>query len=455
MPTADPTELIGNTPIIQLTQFDTGPCELFVKLECQNPGGSIKDRIGLSMIRAAEQQGRLGGDKKHLIEATAGNTGLSLALVAAQRGYRLTLVIPDKMSQEKIFHLRALGAEVVMTRSDVEKGHPEYYQDVAKRIAEETGAYLVNQFENPANPLAHETGTGPEILAQMGGNVDAIVCGVGSGGTMTGLSKFFTRAQPACEMVLADPVGSILVDYIKTGKLGKAGSWAVEGIGEDFIPKICDLSAVKAAYSISDAESLDTARELLKRTGILGGSSSGTLLAAALRYCKDQKTKKRVVTFVCDSGNKYLSKMYNDFWMLDMGFIKRPQHGDLRDVMTRTHASNSVVFVTAQDTLLTAYGRMKVYDVSQLPVMDSGKMVGIVDESDLLLAAVQNEANFRKPVAGVMSTRLTTVSIKTPMADLLPIYEQGFVPIVKDEAGEFMGLVTKIDLLNYLRRRLS
>jgi cystathionine beta-synthase len=455
MPTTDLTELIGNTPMVQVTQFDTGHCELFLKLECQNPGGSIKDRIGLSMIRAAERDGKLGGNQRHLIEATAGNTGLSLALVAAQRGYKMTLVIPDKMSQEKIFHLRALGADVITTRSDVEKGHPEYYQDMARRIADETGAFLVGQFENPANPLAHETGTGPEIFAQMGGNIDAMVCGVGSGGTMTGLSRFFERAAPTCEMVLADPKGSILTEYIQTGKFGKAGSWVVEGIGEDFIPKVCDLSRVKHAYTVTDKESLDTARDLLKKTGILGGSSSGTLIAAALKYCRDQKTKKRVVTFVCDSGNKYLSKMFNDYWMLDNGFTEREVYGDLRDVIGRKHKDRAVVTVSPDNSLLTAYGRMKVYDVSQVPVMQGGKIVGIIDESDILLAAIPSEANFSKKVESVMSIRLTTVKLQASLNDLLPIYAQGFVPIVVDEQGEFVGLATRIDLLNYLRRRMA
>jgi cystathionine beta-synthase len=454
VPTADLSSLIGNTPMVELTQFDVGQCRLFLKLELQNPGGSIKDRIGLSMILAAEKEGKLGGDKRHLIEATAGNTGLSLALVAAQRGYKLTLVIPDKMSQEKIFHLRALGVEIVTTRSDVGKGHPEYYQDIAKRLSEETGAYLVNQFENPANPQAHEESTGPEIFEQMKGDVDAVVVGVGSGGTLTGLSRYFGKVKPSLEMVLADPKGSILAEYIKSGKLELPGSWVVEGIGEDFIPKVCDLSQVKAAYTIGDQESLDTARDLLKKTGILAGSSSGTLLSAALRYCRDQKTKKNVVTFACDSGNKYLSKMFNDFWMLDMGFTKRSAHGDLRDVIGRKHADKAVITVAPSDTLLVTYGRMKLNDVSQLPVIDKGKIVGLVDESDILLSVMQSEAKFKEPVSSVMSTQLTTVPLNTPVADLLPIYTRGFVPIVV-ENGDFVGLVTKIDLLNFLRRKMA
>src|SRR5512132_2947109 len=199
-PVAGALDLVGQTPMVRVRRLDTGPCELFLKLESANPGGSIKDRIGLSMIAAAERDGRLGPDRRHLVEATAGNTGLGLALVAAQRGYRLTLVIPDKMSREKVLHLKALGAEVVMTRSDVGKGHPDYYQDLAERIARERGGFYVNQFANPANPAAHEATTGPEIFRQMEQRVDAVVCGVGSGGTITGLSRYFARVAPAVEI---------------------------------------------------------------------------------------------------------------------------------------------------------------------------------------------------------------------------------------------------------------
>jgi cystathionine beta-synthase len=454
-PPATPLDLIGNTPMVKVTRLDTGPCELFLKLESHNPGGSIKDRIGLSMIRAAEDAGLVGPSQKKLVEATAGNTGLGLALVAAVKGYELTLVMPDKMSQEKIAHLRAMGAKVVMTRSDVGKGHPQYYQDVAQRLAKETGAFYVNQFENPANPKAHEEGTGPEIAKQLGNELDAMVVGVGSGGTLTGLANAFKKLMPRCEMVLADPKGSVLADYIATGKLGQAGSWVVEGIGEDFIPSICDLSSVKKAYTIPDVESLETARELLKKEGILAGSSSGTLLAAALRYCREQTTKKRVCTFVCDSGNKYLSKMFNDYWMIDQGFIKRETRGDLRDVISRRYADNAVVTVAPDDTLLTAHARMKLYDVSQLPVMEQGRLAGIIDESDLLFATVDDETKLKLPVREVMVTRLRlkTVPVNTPVRELMPMLDNGFVPIVMD--GEtFVGLVTRMDVLNHLRRRL-
>jgi cystathionine beta-synthase len=446
---------IGNTPLIEVQRMDTGPCRLFLKLENQNPGGSIKDRIGKSMIEAAEQDGRLqpGGA---IIEATAGNTGLGLALVAAQKGYRLIIVVPDKMAQEKIFHLKALGAEVMLTRSDVGKGHPEYYQDMAERIAGEIGAFHVNQFANPANPLAHYTTTGPEIWAQMEHDLDAIVCGIGSGGTINGLSRFFAEVAPEAEMILADPEGSILANYVETGEISEeVGSWVVEGIGEDFLPPNADLSRTKIAYTITDKESLDTARELLAKEGILAGSSSGTLIAAALRYCRAQETPKRVVTFVCDSGNKYLSKMYNDFWMIDQGFIEREQRGDLRDLISRRHAEHATVFVAPEDTLLIAYGRMKLYDISQLPVMDGqDRLAGIIDESDILLEVMRDEARFKQPVSSAMISKIETIQADTRIEDLLPIFRADHVPIVMD-GEKFLGLITRIDLLNYLRRKMK
>jgi cystathionine beta-synthase len=447
-------DLIGNTPLVEVTRFDTGPCTLFLKLESQNPGGSIKDRIGRSMIEAAERDGRLkpGGT---VVEATAGNTGLGLALVARAKGYRVVLVVPDKMSSEKVLHLKALGAEVHTTRSDVGKGHPEYYQDYAARLAREIpDAFFADQFNNPDNPAAHERTTGPEIWQQTGERVDAIVVGVGSAGTIAGLTHFFRRVAPQVEFVLADPLGSILADYVTKGTHGEAGSWAVEGIGEDFVPPIADLSAVKRAYSIPDEESFATARELLRREGILGGSSTGTLLAAALRYCREQATPKRVVTFVCDTGTRYLSKVYNDQWMLDQGLLRRLALGDLRDLISRRFDEGSVVSVGPQDTLLTAFQRMRLADVSQLPVLDAGRLAGVIDESDLLLKVHDRPELFRSPVESAMTTKLETIAPGGSLKDLEAILDRGLVAMVADEHG-FYGLVTRFDLLNHLRRNLA
>jgi cystathionine beta-synthase len=448
-------DLIGNTPMVEITRLDAGPCRLFVKLESQNPGGSIKDRVGRAMIEAAERDGRLkpGGT---LIEATAGNTGLGLALVASLKGYRLILVIPDKMSQEKIFHLRALGAEVMVTRSDVGKGHPDYYQDMAERIAREIpGSVYVNQFANPANPQAHEETTGPEILAQMEGRIDAMVCGVGSGGTITGLGRFFARAAPQAEMVLADPEGSVLAAYVKTGHMPQeVGSWLVEGIGEDFIPPVADLSRVRKSYSIPDREAFLTCRDLLAREGILAGTSSGTLVAAALRYCREQTGPKRVATLICDSGSKYLSKVYNDFWMIDQGFIAEEKHGDLTDLIARQHGRRDTITVKPDDTLLTAYGRMKANDVSQLPVVDGEHIVGILDEEDILIRVFDHEDRFRDKAASAMTRKLQAIAPGAPLSELLEIFKRGHVAIVA-EGDKLLGLITRIDLLNYLRRRMK
>jgi cystathionine beta-synthase len=445
--------MIGRTPLLEAGRLDTGPCQLFLKLENQNPGGSIKDRVGLYLIEQAERDGRIkpGGT---LIEATAGNTGLGLALVAGQKGYKLMLVIPDKMSQEKIFHLRAMGAEVVMTRSDVHKGHPEYYQDYAARLATEIpNSLYVNQFGNDANPRAHEETTAPEIWEQMGQKLDAVVCGVGTGGTVTGFSRFFARTAPNVEIVLADPVGSIYANYAKTGQVsGGSRAWLVEGIGGDAIPKVADLSRVSSAYTIPDAEAFHTCRELLRKEGIIAGTSTGTLLAAALRYCREQKSAKRVVTLVCDSGNKYLSKVYNDYWMLDQGFLEREKFGDLRDLIARRHWERAAVTVTSKENVLAAYRRMKLYDVSQLPVMEDGRIVGIVDEEDILLEVYANPGHFDEPVTKAMESHLVTVPYDAPMSRLMAIFKRGMVAIVMN-GDEFLGLITRIDLLNWLRQR--
>src|SRR6266699_3002675 len=391
--------LIGDTPLVEITQFDTGPCQLFLKLENQNPTGSIKDRIALSMIEAAEEEGKLepGGT---VIEATAGNTGLGLALVAGAKGYRVVLVIPDKMSQEKISHVKALGAEVRITRSDVTRGHPEYYQDVAARLAEEIpGAFYVNQFGNPANPLAHERTTGPEIWEQMRHDVDAVV----------------------------------------------------EGIGEDFIPEIADMSLVTDAFEIDDEESFVIARDLLRKEGIFGGSSTGTLIAGALRYCRQQTQPKRVVSFVADTGNKYLSKMYNDFWMAEQGFIHRAPQGDLNDLISHRYEAGEVISVGPTDTLLTAFKRMRDADVSQLPVVDqNGRAVGILDESDVLVKVHRDPSHFNDSVKNAMTGRLETLPPTAKISDLLEVFDRGRVTIVMDD-NKFLGLITRTDLLSYLR----
>lgn len=454
-PTAIPTSVlsfIGETPLVRLTKFDTGPCELYVKLESHNPGGSIKDRIALKMIEAAEQSGKLkpGGT---IVEATAGNTGLGLALIAALKGYKVVLVVPDKMSREKVQHCKALGAEIISARSDVVKGDPEYYQDIAERVAQERQAFYINQFSNPANPQAHEDWTAPEIWEQMNHDVDAVVCGVGSGGTLTGIGRYFKKVSPKTKMILADPVGSILAPMVNEGKDVTPGSWLVEGIGEDFVPDILELDLTRQAFAITDNESLDTVRELVQREGILAGSSSGTLVAAALKYCREQTEKKRVVTFICDRGDKYLSKVFSDPWVREQGFSDAKQTKTVADMLTRRHARGETVFVRKQDTVLTAYKRMRLADVSQLPVIEGNdKIVGLLTEDVLLnalMAMKEGDSLTKSTVGDVMERVFISVPLETPTAEAARLLQTHPVLVVTD-GDAFTGVITRIDVLNNL-----
>jgi cystathionine beta-synthase len=280
-----------------------------------------------------------------------------------------------------------------------------------------------------------------------------VVAGVGSGGTITGMGRFFARVAPHVEMVLADPKGSILNEIVNTGTHGPSGSWLVEGIGGDYVPANLDIALAKKAYAIPDGEALLAARELLQKEGIMGGSSTGTLLATALRYCREQTTPKRVVTIVCDVGGKYLSKMYNDYWLVDQGIIKQANKGDLTDLIARHHKDRATITIEPDDTLQTAYARMKLYDFQQLPVMENETVVGIIDESDILLSIYGNETRFTSPVREAMTSKLDKVQINDSINRLMPIFDRGHVAIVED-GEKFLGLITRYDLLNYLRRRM-
>jgi cystathionine beta-synthase len=288
----------------------------------------------------------------------------------------------------------------------------------------------------------------------MGGDIDAIVVGVGSGGTLTGVGRFMRGASPKTEMILADPVGSVLAPFVNCGEMIEAGSWTVEGIGEDFVPPNADLSLVRKAYSVTDQESFAAARLMLRMEGIFAGSSSGTLLTAALRYCKQQTTQKRVVTFVCDSGAKYLSKVFNDAFLAQEGWIDRARFNTVRDLVINRYAEGLAVEVRPQDTLRTVFARMRAADVSQMPVIEDDKLVGLVDESDLLAALIDGEDSsakaFETPVRDVMVTRLETISADAPIKDLVPMFRKDYVAIVMD-GGKFLGLVTRIDLINHFR----
>ena len=448
-------ELIGNTPMLKLKSLDTGPCDLYVKLELNNPGGSIKDRVGLSIIEEAEKSGDLlpGGT---IIEATAGNTGIGLALIAALKGYKIILVIPDKMSREKILHLEGLGAEIILTRSDVAEGHPEYYQDVARKLASETpGSFLANQFSNPANPTAHRTTTAPEIWKQMGGQIDAVVAGVGSGGTLTGMAEYFKSQDPSICMVAADPEGSIISDAVLKGDYSyDGGSWLVEGVGEDFIPDTFEVSLMDDAETVSDKEAFEVLQIILKEEGILGGSSTGTLVAAAAKWCRKQTEHKNVVTFICDTGNKYLSKAFNKAWLHDNNLLETEKFGDLRDLINRRADKGEMISVSPTDTLLVAYNRMRASDISQIPVINSDKLMGLLDEEDLLFTVSKDSEAFSNKVSSHMIEKLDILQFGASEDELLSILSEGKVAIIYDNET-FIGFITKVDLINYYRNKIK
>ena len=447
--------LIGNTPMLKLSSVDTGVCELYVKLESQNPGGSIKDRIGLSIIEQAEESGDLkeGGT---IIEATAGNTGIGLALVAALKGYKIILIIPDKMSREKILHLEGLGAEIILTRSDVPEGHPEYYHDVARRVAEETpGSFLANQFSNPANPFAHRTTTAPEIWDQMEGDLDAVVAGVGSGGTLTGLAEFFKEKDSSIQIVAADPENSIVADAVIKGSYSyEGGRWLVEGVGEDFIPDNLDLSLIDDAETVTDKEAFEVLQVLLQEEGILGGSSTGTLVAGAIKWCQKQTEPKKVVTFICDTGNKYLSKAFNKSWLHDNNLLNKEKEGNLSDLINRRADKGEMITVSPSETLLIAYNRMRSADISQIPVIQDKQLLGILDEEDLLLSVTKDQASFSSSVTEIMTNELDILQVDATNDELLAVLSEGKVAIIY-EKNNFLGFITKVDLINHYRNKLN
>ncbi|MAA90663.1 MAG: cystathionine beta-synthase [Deltaproteobacteria bacterium] len=360
------------------------------------------------------------------------------------------------MSADKVRHLRALGAEIILTRSDVPKGHPEYYQDMAERMVQEIpGAFWASQFDNPANPKAHETGTGPEIWEQMEGNLDAFVAGVGSGGTISGVGRFLKLKNQEIRIVVADPEGSVVARAVKTGEVRyEGGSWLVEGIGEDFIPDNLDLFVIDEGETVSDTEAFAATNELLRQEGILGGSSTGTLLAGALKWCRKQSTPKRVVTLVCDTGNKYLSKAFDEAWLQEQGLTNRKPTLDLRDLIVRRADEGRVVMVGPGDTLNTAYGRMRANDVSQLPVLDDNEtIIGLLDEEDLLLAVHDSPSCFADNVSQHMTTELDIIDYAAGIDSLFPIFKAGKVAIVQ-QGPTFLGLITRVDLINHLRRKV-
>ena len=438
----------GGTPMVRLARIGRDlPCELLGKCEFMNPGGSVKDRIGVKMLRDAEASGRIKpGDT--LIEPTSGNTGIGLAMAAAARGYRVIITMPEKMSQEKQVVLEALGAEIIRTPTEAAWDAPESHIGVARRLREIIpNSHILDQYSNPSNPNAHEQGTGREIIDQCGGKLDAIVITAGTGGTITGVAKVIKREVPGCKVIGVDPEGSILAGP------GEIKSYKVEGIGYDFIPDVLDRRLVDRWIKSNDKDSFLVARQLIRQEGLLVGGSSGSAVWAAMQVCRELGPNKRVVVILPDSIRNYLSKFVDDRWMRQQGFFQADwEVGTVGDVM-RVIGRRDVIALDVNERVERATGLFKEHGISQMPVLDAGKLVGILTESDLLHQMMTGRVDKSTVVAEVMERKVSTVSMHASSAELPRIFERGEVAIVVDEQRQVLGIVTKMDLIEMLASR--
>ena len=438
----------GHTPMVRLARIGKSlPCELLGKCEFMNPGGSVKDRIGVRMLLDAEAEGRIKpGDT--LIEPTSGNTGIGLAMAAAAKGYRVIITMPEKMSQEKQVVLEALGAEIIRTPTEAAWDAPESHIGVAKRLKEIIpNSHILDQYSNPSNPLAHEEGTGREIVEQTGGKCDAVVMTAGTGGTITGVARAIKKSIPGCKIVGVDPEGSILAGP------GEIKSYKVEGIGYDFIPDVLDRRLVDRWIKSNDRDSFLVARQLIRQEGLLVGGSSGSAVWAAMQVCRELGPGKRVVVLLPDSIRNYLSKFVDDKWMRQQGFVKGDwEVGTVGDVM-RALSRRPVISLDLNDKVSRATDLFKQHGISQMPVLDGGKLAGILTESDLLHHLVSGRVDKDTICAEVMERKVSTVATNASSSELPRIFERGEVAIVTDDQRAVIGIVTKMDLIEMLAAR--
>jgi cystathionine beta-synthase len=457
---ADILEAIGHTPLIRLNKVVSSEVQATVlaKAEFLNPGGSVKDRVGPAIIADAEQKGLIqpGGT---IVEATSGNTGVGLALAAAVKGYKTVFVMPDKMSDEKVRFLRSFGARVVLTPTAVPPEDPRSYYNVARRIAAETpNAVLANQYHNPANPEIHYLTTGPELWEQTAGQIDVFVAGLGTGGTVTGIGRYLKERNPEIKVVGVDIQGSLLYDAWRLGRLPEEvqpKTYKIEGIGEDFLPSTLDLSMIDEMVQVDDRESFLMTRRLVREEGIFCGGSSGSAVTGLLKSEIVRRLEPGQVTVVLlpDSGNRYLSKLFDDTWMRENGFLPSSRAMDTVEKVLNS-SSRRITLVTActDDRIKAVVARMKEYDISQLPVVNNGgKLVGIISEVDLL-EHLLSDSHVHDPdetIAAIVNPNVLTVSPDASIEQVLPAFEQG--KLVAVTSGEYpVGILTKIDLIDYL-----
>jgi cystathionine beta-synthase len=453
-------QTIGKTPLVRLNRIGRGlPCPLYAKIEFFNPGGSVKDRIALNIIAEGERSGHLkpGGT---VVEATSGNTGVGLAIVCAMKGYKAIFVMPDKMSQEKIQLLRAFGSKVVITPTAVEPDDPRSYYSVAKRIVAETpNSILANQYHNPENPRSHYTTTGPEIWEQTMGKVTDVVIGMGTGGTMSGVGHYLKERNADIRMVGVDTTGSILLETWQRGYVPedvKPAAYKVEGIGEDFLPSTLDMSVIDDIVRVTDKESFLWSRRIVKEEGIFCGGSSGSAVAAAVRYCQGLTPDRLVVVVLPDSGTRYLSKVFDDKWMRENGFLEIEWGEISLNEILANKSFQGLITASTEDRMTDVIALLKEHDISQVPALNpDGSLAGLVTEIDLLKhmlegnhthSADETITSIVQPLPAVFPTTAT-------LEDILPVISNGHI-ILLTESDRPVGILTKIDVLDFLAQEI-
>lgn len=442
-------ELIGNTPVLKLTKLTQGiQCNVFAKLEFLNPGGSIKDRIGISMIEAAEKQGLIKPGYT-IVEPTSGNTGLGLAMAAIAKGYKMVFTLPDKMSKEKIDLLRAFGAKVIITPTAVAPDHPANYVKVAERIVKETpNAFMPNQYFNKANPETHYRTTGPEIWRQTSGKVDVLVATMGTGGTISGIAKYLKEQNPSIRVVGVDPEGS-LYHHEFYGTKGDIHSYKVEGIGEDFLPSTLNLRIVDEIITVSDKEAFLTARELAQKEGVFAGGSAGAAVFAALQVAKKLPKDQTIVVILPDTGRNYLNKFYSDEWMIENGFLSGGEEKiAIADILKAKSNSIGVLYAYPDDDLSLAIELMQKYGISQLPVIKDDVQVGSIREITIMKQLSNKTSTSKLQVKDFLEPPLPTVDIGDKIvAPLNLLKNQNAIAVLED--NKITDIITTIDVINY------